>query len=97
MPRYVDVDKYLSDDFCGSHDNCTKWEDCFLCWAENATEDVAPVIHAEWKKTSIWKKRLDGLMICVHSVSCSNCNTLFDNESNYCPHCGAKMERIVSN
>ena len=23
---------------------------------------------------------------------CSECNTTWDAESNYCPHCGAKME-----
>lgn len=24
-------------------------------------------------------------------VKCSNCKTLYDEESNYCPYCGAKM------
>lgn len=55
------------------------------------TEDVAPVIHAEWIK------RDDGWGDIYYD--CSACNeswttiegTPFDNNMKYCPHCGAKM------
>lgn len=80
MARYVDVDKYLSDDFCDSHDNCTKWEDCFLCWSKNATEDVAPVVHSSWRT------------LCGYS-KCNNCGQRSVKQSNYCPNCGAKISK----
>lgn len=80
MPRYVDVDKYLNDDFCGSHDICTKLEDCFLCWSENATEDVAPIIHSYWRKFHGYSK-------------CNNCGQRSTIQTNYCPNCGAKMSK----
>lgn len=86
MPRYVDVDKYLSDDFCDEHDNCTKWEDCFLCWVKKAEEDVAPVVHAKWEHK-------DGIYGVVY---CSHCDfELKGNNTNYCPYCGAKMKGAI--
>lgn len=81
MPRYVDVDKYLSDEFCDNFDDCSSLEDCFICWARKATEDVVPVVHAKWE----WSYHND-------ESECSNCGHWSVAETNYCPNCGAKMD-----
>lgn len=44
------------------------------------SKDVAPVIHARWEK------------IADHVFRCSLCNNHRRYASNYCPHCGAKMD-----
>lgn len=83
MARYVDVDKYINEEFC-DNDECVSDEDCFVCWAKRNTEDVAPVIHAEWEH----KDEIYGV------VFCSNCGfELKYNNTNYCPNCGAKMDK----
>lgn len=51
------------------------------------TEDVAPIVHGRWKMNSDYPDTL----------ICSNCDSKYDViwmdcGSNYCPHCGAKME-----
>lgn len=51
-------------------------------------EDVAPVVHAEWMK----KKSM---------MYCSNCasgwETGYIKDFNYCPNCGAKMDKEANN
>lgn len=45
---------------------------------EYPTEDVAPVIHAHWED-------------CSNGWMCSNCYRDSTYDTEYCPHCGAKM------
>lgn len=45
-------------------------------------EDVAPVVHANWKNTIIF-----------YLWSCSNCQVREPVRSLYCPWCGAKMDK----
>lgn len=46
------------------------------------TEDVAPVIHAKWIERGSF-------------IECSNCKCgqPYYNDTTYCPHCGAKMDK----
>lgn len=80
MAQYVDVEKYLNDNFCDEFDECVSDEDCFVCWARRHTKDVAPVIHAEWFKSN-------------HDFICTNCGVHSKDYHNYCPNCGARMKR----
>lgn len=41
--------------------------------------DAAPVVHGKWISNSSLNK-------------CSECRTLWDTKTNFCPHCGAKMD-----
>lgn len=44
-------------------------------------------------KRGRWRKRI--FDICnriIIGYRCSECNTTWDAETNYCPHCGANME-----
>jgi hypothetical protein len=49
--------------------------------------DVAPVVHGRWLY-----KRLVVFDYIKDLYRCSECNTIWDAESNYCPNCAAKMD-----
>lgn len=83
MARYIDIDKY--DNFnneCGQI--YCNGQFCIDCYYNNGgAEDVAPVVHAEWEHHGV----------CI--LACSNCHDtiMCDRVSNYCPNCGAIMDR----
>lgn len=46
------------------------------------TIESQPVVHGKWKDAvSIW-----GFNVC------SECCAVYEHKTNYCPHCGAKMD-----
>ena len=54
-------------------------------WLNNApTIDAVPVWHGRWTPL-----RINGHEM---GVTCSECNTTWDAESNFCPNCGATMD-----
>lgn len=93
MARYIDLDK------CGQYrTNHGGYPDTFAFppWAE--FEDVAPVIHAHWE--IIYESSAG-----VTDAKCSNCgfeslayenDVHTDENCNYCPCCGAKMDEVVN-
>ena len=48
--------------------------------------DVAPVRHGRWAPYA--RRGICGLLF-----SCSECNAKYDGTPNYCPNCGAKMDK----
>lgn len=58
----------------------------------------APAVEAEPVKHGRWEKRkaivFDDEMV---GYRCSNCNTTWDAETNYCPNCGADMRERKDN
>lgn len=61
---------------------CMEWYD-FLEFADSIPKtDAQPVIHAKWKHRKNWFRAV-----------CSNCSFENDVESNYCPNCGANMDK----
>lgn len=50
------------------------------------TVDAVPVVHGRWEKREavVFDDELVG-------YRCSECNTTWDAETNYCPNCGADM------
>lgn len=48
------------------------------------TVDAKKVVHGHW--TPLVKNGF------AFGVTCSKCNTTWDDKSNYCPNCGAKMD-----
>ena len=59
-------------------------------------DEMEEVRHAEWLHEQLALPLSDGSKECVR---CSSCLTHWDNESNYCPYCGADMreERKITN
>lgn len=51
--------------------------------ADFPASDVRPVVRGEWIKHPQWKWIY---------AECSECKTVFDVKSNFCPNCGAWME-----
>ena len=104
MARYIDADEYRKrlEMICG--DGYTKQViDIFIDWFMSIAEstesaDVAPVIHAHW---TITYESTAG----VTDAKCSNCgfeslayenDVHTDENCNYCPCCGAKMDEEVN-
>lgn len=57
------------------------------------TEDVAPVVHAEWiERDDGWGDIYYDCSACNESWATIEGNP-FDNGMKYCPHCGAKMDK----
>lgn len=62
--------------------------------------DVVPVVHGQWTEAD-WVEMESGGRELIRTpnaaLRCSNCRCCFRKEllwrSNYCPHCGAKMDR----
>lgn len=51
--------------------------------------DVAPVRHGHWYVK--WDAERDPKRYFIRIV-CSSCGLITGQKSNYCPHCGAKMD-----
>lgn len=81
------MDEYMSkEDYCEI--NCGKenregYKECINCGMLNVpTADVQPMKHGKWKKR----------MSTSDSIKCSVCGNNHEYETNYCPHCGARMD-----
>lgn len=91
MARHIDIDKmnkWMSNpEGCGGVGYCLggMLSDCNECYYKHGgAEDVTPVIHAKWEHK-------DGIYGVVY---CSNCGfELKYNNTNFCPDCGAKMDK----
>ena len=90
MSRYIDADmityqNYIRVDGCCSAETEPYVTKNFI--DDMPEEDVAPVVHGKWIMNSDYPDTL----------ICSKCDSKYDViwidcGSNYCPHCGAKME-----
>lgn len=98
MPRYIDIDKYSKwadqDRPCGIYDvNCNSTT-CFECFYNKYKdiEEVAPVVHAKWINKSI--SSFDGIFEKVFPrYVCTNCERSVEKNFDFCPNCGAKMDK----
>ncbi len=81
MAEYIEREALLEK--LAEHDLC-------LCVSESDIKnipaaDVAPVVHGRWR----WVGEC-GFNDCY---ICSECGKIAMNDSNYCPNCGAKMDK----
>ena len=79
MADYINLDKYCAT-ICRCNKNYCSKTSCYLLRAK--AEDVAPVVHGEWKKYA------------GNLVFCSVCGYKYLDYiecDNYCGNCGAKM------
>ena len=105
MSRYyksTEVDEFLNIVGKGNCNLCAFYEDCNsrglsrkgshrYCWQVKRfpTADVAEVTHSEWHTNTV---RMNSI-----TITCRNCHRTEEisvtNDFEYCPHCGAKMNR----
>lgn len=88
MPRYIDADLILPE-----MESKFDMQELYLpvhfqefIVGEIPTADVAPVRHGRWVK-----EKTD-VLIHWHCSACEECFFLDKPNSEYCPHCGAKMD-----
>ena len=92
MARYIDADRLQDflvetndiDDWCISQYSAD-WISSFI--ESQPTANVVEVKHGKWEKRTfiIFDSERVG-------YRCSECNTTWDTNTNYCPNCGAKMD-----
>ena len=103
MARYADVDKLIWQ-VQNSDKYGTITKQVFISLLQNSeTEDVAPVVHAHWVEDddgvhcSECKKDapLEVFTYSFHPATDSWDGDVKFNKSEFCPHCGAKMDEEV--
>ena len=92
MPEYIEREVAIKEIMNDAHEQVGySREDAADCIRYMDAADVAPVRHGQWKTNS---DRPDTLI-------CSMCKCGFDmwkhDPHNYCPNCGAKMDRGTEN
>lgn len=83
MARLIDADRLLRDPYFQKD----RWPESHLirmAVREQRTVDAAPLVHGRWLDEK------HGFM--YYDAACSVCGARNDRASNYCPHCGAKMD-----
>ena len=87
MAEYISRDKLLSERMKSKYYHLSNGDTAIpIIDIEHAqTEDVAPVVHAKWIDTEC--------------ETCSVCGYVIEGDHeldfNYCPNCGAKMDKEV--
>lgn len=86
MSRYIDAELLLEDNTYEWFDDWGNYTGAGLAVVNAPTADVVEVVHGEWVKPSEFSDPI-----------CNQCKqapkTLFGVLPNYCPNCGAKMNR----
>lgn len=88
MSRYIDADK-LKENICKRVNNSVirGWLNRLI--NDTPAADVVEVKHSEWHTNTV---RMNSI-----TITCSNCHRTEEisvtNDFEYCPHCGAKMDR----
>ena len=67
-----------------------KFYSCFDQIEQYPAADVRPVIHGTWKE---FGEPNENGRYEVWYWKCSNCNKIGLNSYNFCPYCGAEMEK----
>ena len=85
MARYIDAEIFLKklDEFWEERKGLGYWDIKDVAMIKTPTADVQPVVHARWE-----------------GYECSNCHfrvAPWNLGVNYCPHCGAKMDKEQDN
>lgn len=93
MAKYINIEKFENTSPCCPNcgNNCKHECEFFTSiFTEDIVEDVAPVIYAHWVEKE-WAEEVDNHLI--SNYECSNCKEWVRDETLYCPHCGAKMDK----
>ena len=93
MPRYIDADAFYEH-----IENMPRGERYFGNIQDDLkvfpTADVAPVRHAHWIIKQLEWDFGDPPNDYI-DYTCSNCKIRLDNDTLFCPYCGAKMDEEV--
>ena len=70
------------------------YDDMVKCVKGMTTANVRENVHARFVSEIIKKEDWKGLMQSYYQPnSCSNCHTALTGKENFCPNCGAEMEK----
>jgi hypothetical protein len=100
--RLIDAEPWaesIQKDFCDGCDNyggvrcsCCKVEDILVALEEAPTIEAKPVVCAHWEKPTYINGR--AFSIC-HCSACEGIPCGIDENTKYCPNCGAQMDEGV--
>ena len=94
MPKYIEA---VSAATIIAEKHGTPIAELVDTFAEIPDADVAPVRHGRWLT---WEEQFPAHIPSKKSglgVFCSTCHKHADNMYDYCPNCGAKMDKEVAN
>ena len=96
MPEYIDKDKLLNDIECIDITDCTDIDDIIVeverTIDEQPTADVAEVKHGKWIEHPHFNFE-GGYSGADYECSMCGYSDCVYEEYNYCPNCGAKMDK----
>ena len=92
MPRYIDAEKLAKIiNPYGLNNPLMRLQDIMRAIAITPTADAALVVHAHWIiKQHEWD--FGDPTNDYIDYTCSNCKIRLDNDTLFCPYCGAKMD-----
>ena len=80
MPEYIEREALLLRIDCHGTNKFGMLDENIRAFVKaQPAVDAAPVVHGKWISNSSLNK-------------CSECRTLWDTKTNFCPYCGAKMD-----
>ena len=84
----------------GDNEAADCFRDCIDLLDSIPAADVAPVVHGQWIgiDSSFWKPtHSSDIPVFRKTYRCSECGRKTAIAENYCPNCGAKMEKEKTN
>lgn len=98
--RLIDANTLVGADGLFSVRGCPG--NCSVCrlWSEEGcrvileapTVDAVEVVHGHWIEINR-RRDVEGWIECDYV--CSSCSEISEDEHNYCPNCGAKMDDMI--
>ena len=88
MARPIDADAYLKKVCTYNETGCGSCKLQTKCPVDEPTMDAVPVRHGHW----IFNPK-DALEMMLTLPKCSECGAESADGGNYCPNCGARMDK----
>lgn len=91
MIEHIEREKIVRDfEECNSKNSCWTPQRVLQLIFRQPNVDVAPIRHGYWVEIDPHKD-VEGWIECDYQ--CSICKEISWEGTNYCPHCGAKMDK----
>lgn len=104
MSKYIDVEALgigmAREEIFANPEFAQGWNNAIEIINNVPAADVTPVVHGQWIgiDSSFWKPtHSGGIPVFRKTYRCSECGRRTAIAENYCPNCGAKMDKEETN